>query len=79
MFVLLVALSEVRASCILCITGGQLGLWVGISFITMWELLDLVAQLIAYIFGRGNGKVEEGGSQQHPDTIKHVEPLTPVD
>ncbi len=45
----------------------------------MWELLDLVAQLITYIFGRGNGKVEDDASQQHPDTVKHVEPLTQVD
>ncbi len=55
-----VALSEVRASCILCITGGQLGLWVGISVITICELVDLVAQLLAYVFSQseqpGNSK-----------------------
>ncbi len=44
-----VALSEVRASCILRITGGQLGLWVGISAITIFELLDLIVQLVNHL------------------------------
>ncbi len=61
-----VALSEVRASCILCITGGQLGLWVGISAITMCELLDLLAQVIKYLFVRGKRKVDSDIIKQYP-------------
>ena len=51
------------------LTGGQLGLWVGISVITMWELLDLVAQLIVYLCGGGDRKVKPGTPPQHPVTM----------
>ena len=40
----------------LCISGGQLGLWVGISAITMCELLDLAAQIIIYLCAKERRK-----------------------
>ncbi len=59
-----VAISEVSASCILCITGGQLGLWVGISVITICELFDLVAQLLAYVFTQSENQLKSKMTQQ---------------
>ena len=57
--VLEMALSEVLALCFLMFTGGQLGLWVGISAITVCELFDLIAQLMIYMCRGGGGKVED--------------------
>ncbi len=59
-----VGLSEVRTSCTLSITGGQLGLWVGISVITICELVDLVAKLLAYVFTQSKQPVNTKMTQQ---------------
>ena len=54
------------------IPGGQLGLWVGISAITVCELFDLIAQLMIYLCKGGGGKVED-----EPDAITEVKPISP--
>ncbi len=47
-----------RASCILCIPGGQLGLWVGISVITMCEILGMISQLIQQLCAKCDGNIK---------------------
>ncbi len=49
------------------IPGGQLGLWVGISAITVCELLDLIAQLMMCVCARGSTKVQDQHESQTQD------------
>ena len=45
--------------------GGQLGLWVGISIITLAEILELMTELVRYVFNK-NGPHSQGHRETEP-------------
>ncbi len=68
--------SVISHPAVFSITGGQLGLWVGISAISVCELFDLIAQLIVYMWPRQDGrKVEDEPVGKQQAGVRQVQPM----
>ena len=45
--------------------GGQLGLWVGISVITVCEIFGMISQLLQHLFAKCEGNIEHAITDKH--------------